>query len=43
MIVKTKRGYEVISHKTGRSLGIYKNKPLAEKRLKQVKFFGSKS
>jgi hypothetical protein len=40
MIVKTSRGYEVKSEKTGRNLGgPYKTKAEAEKRLRQVEFF----
>jgi hypothetical protein len=40
MIKKTKKGWKVISHTTGRSFGIYKTKKLALKRLKQIKYFG---
>lgn len=36
MIRKTKGGYNVKSHRTGKSLGKYKTKKAAEKRLKQL-------
>ena len=40
MIVKTRRGYEVKSEKTGRNLGgPYETKAEAQKRLRQVEFF----
>ena len=39
MIKKTKRGYEVISHRTRKCLGIYRTKKEAEKRLKQIQRF----
>lgn len=42
MIKKTKSGYEVVSHTTGRNLGKYKTKNEAKERLKQVKYFGKK-
>ncbi len=43
MIVKTKRGYEVKSEKTGRNLGgPYKSRAQASKRLRQVEFFKHK-
>jgi hypothetical protein len=42
MIRKTKRGWEVLSHRTGKSLGIYPTKPLAKKRLEQLKRFRKK-
>lgn len=42
MIKKLRNGkYDVISHITGRSFGIYTTKKQAEKRLKQIKYFGS--
>lgn len=40
MIRKTKKGYKVISHTTGRSFGTYKTKTEAKKRLRQIKMFG---
>lgn len=43
MIIKTKLGYKVVSHKTKRSFGIYKDKKLAEARLRQIKYFGGKN
>jgi hypothetical protein len=42
MIKKTKSGYEVVSHTTGRNLGKYKTKKEAEERLRQIKYFGKK-
>jgi hypothetical protein len=42
MIVKTKKGYTVKSHTTGRSFGTYKTKKAAHKRLRQMKGHGSK-
>jgi hypothetical protein len=36
MIKKTSRGWEVIAHKSGRSMGIYPRKTQAEVRLKQI-------
>lgn len=38
MIRKVKEGYRVVSKK-GRSLGTYKTREEAEKRLRQVEFF----
>ncbi len=38
MIKKTCRGYEVKA-KTGRTMGIYPSKDLADKRLKQIESF----
>lgn len=35
-IVKTKRGYEVISHKAHRCMGIYKSKSEAQARIEQI-------
>lgn len=43
MIKKTKIGYEVVSHKTGKCLGKYKTKKEAEERLKQIKYLGRKN
>jgi hypothetical protein len=43
MIIKTKNGYKVISHRTGRSMGEYRTKREAEIRLKQLKRFGAKN
>jgi|GEM_PF-5935320 len=40
MIVKTKKGYKVISHTSGKSFGTYKRKSDAVKRLLQIKLFG---
>jgi hypothetical protein len=40
MIRKTKLGYEVVSHKTGKLLGIYTNEREARDRLEQIKLFG---
>ena len=37
MIKKTKRGWEVISHKSGRSMGIYSTNAQAQARLSQLK------
>ena len=42
MIRKTKGGYKVLSHKTGKCLGTYKTKKEAENRLKQIKGFSNK-
>jgi hypothetical protein len=39
MIKKTSRGWEVIAHKSGRSMGIYDKKAQAEERLKQIERF----
>jgi len=39
MIKKTSRGFEVIAHKSGRSMGIYPKKAQAEVRLKQIERF----
>lgn len=39
MIKKTTKGYEIISHKTGKCLGRYKTKKEAETRLKQLRRF----
>jgi hypothetical protein len=40
MIRKTSGGYEVLSEKTGKSLGgPYQTKAEAQKRLRQVEFF----
>lgn len=39
MIKKTSRGWEVIAHRSGRCLGIYKTRQQAESRLKQIKMF----
>lgn len=40
MIVRTKKGWIVVSHTTGRKLGgPYKSKAGAERRLKQIRFF----
>ena len=37
MIKKTKTGYKVVSHTTGRSFGTYPSKKKAEERLKQIR------
>lgn len=37
MIKKTKKGYEVISHRTGKCLGIYKTKKEANSRLNKLR------
>jgi len=37
MITKTRRGWEVISHKSGRCMGIYSSKAQAQARLTQLK------
>jgi hypothetical protein len=42
MIIKTKKGWKVTSHTTGRSFGTYRTKKEALKRLKQIKFYGGK-
>jgi hypothetical protein len=42
MIRKTKQGYKVVSHTTGRSFGTYKSKKAALKRLRQIKRFSKK-
>lgn len=39
MIKKTKSGYKVVAKSSGKSLGKYKTKAQAEKRLKQVEYF----
>ncbi|MBI4085639.1 MAG: hypothetical protein HY433_00095 [Candidatus Liptonbacteria bacterium] len=39
MIKKVKGIYTVLSEKTGRVFGRYKNKKDAEKRLRQIEFF----
>lgn len=39
MIIKTRKGYKVVSEKTHRSFGTYKTKQEAKERLKQVEFF----
>ena len=40
MIRKTKKGYKVISHKTGKCLGIYPSQIKARARVVQLKKFG---
>lgn len=40
MIKKIGSKFKVISHKTGKSFGIYPTKKLAMKRLNQIKMFG---
>lgn len=42
MIRKVRRGWKVISHRTGRSFGTYPSRRKAIQRLKQIKFFGKK-
>lgn len=42
MIRKTKQGFKVVSHTTGRSFGTYPSRPKALARLRQIKYFGSK-
>jgi hypothetical protein len=37
MIRKTQGGYKVVSHRTGKSMGTYKTKAAASRRLAQVK------
>jgi hypothetical protein len=39
MIRKTKKGYKVVSHQTGRSFGEYSSRKDAEERLRQIKVF----
>ena len=39
MIVKTKQGFRVVSHQTGKNFGTYKTKAAAKKRLAQIKKF----
>ena len=39
MIIKTKKGWKVVSHTTGKSFGIYPSEAKAEQRLKQIKYF----
>ena len=39
MIVKSKGGYKVRSHTSGRSFGTYKSRAGAERRLKQIRYF----
>lgn len=43
MIRKVKGGYKVVSHRTGRSMGTYKSKAAARRRLAQVKRYARKS
>lgn len=42
MIKKTKKGWKVVSHQTGRSFGTYPSKQKAEQRLRQIKYFAKK-
>ena len=42
MIKKTKKGYRVVSEKTGRNLGESKTLAGAKKRLRQVEYFKRK-
>jgi len=42
VIIKTKSGWRVISHKKKKNMGDYKTKKEAEKRLRQIKYFGKK-
>lgn len=42
MIIKTTKGYKVVSHTTGRSFGTYPSRIKAEQRLRQIKSFGRK-
>ena len=39
MIKKIGNQYRVVSHKTGRNLGTYSSRALAEGRLKQIQMF----
>jgi hypothetical protein len=39
-IKKTRKGYKVISHTTGKSFGTYSSLAKAKQRLKQIKYFG---
>lgn len=41
-IIKTKHGYKVISHRTGRNMGTYSTKSDAQRRLHQIKRFSRK-
>lgn len=41
MIIKTKHGYKVMSHKSKKCFGIYPSRKKAEARLRQIKYFGS--
>lgn len=40
MIRKTKHGYKVFSHRTGKLFGIYPSRKKAEQRLRQMQYFG---
>jgi hypothetical protein len=40
MIRKTNKGWKVLSHRTGRCMGIYPSRKKAIMRLRQVKYFG---
>ena len=42
VIRKTKSGYKVVSHQTGKSFGTYKTKSAAQARLRQIKRFKGK-
>ena len=39
MIRKTKKGWKVVSHKTGKSFGTYSSREKAVQRLRQIKRF----
>jgi hypothetical protein len=39
MIQKVKEGYQVVSEKSGRNMGIYKTEKEAKKRLIQIDYF----
>jgi len=39
MIIKTKKGFEVVSPRTGRNFGVYKTLKKADKRIQQVEYF----
>ena len=42
MIIKTKKGWEVVSLRSHRSFGVYPSKTKAIQRLTQIEYFGRK-
>jgi hypothetical protein len=42
MIRKTRSGYRIVSHKTGRNMGTYKSRKQAVKRLRQIKHYSKR-
>ena len=42
MIRKTKKGYTVYSHRTGRKFGTYRSKAAAKRRIRQMKAHSKK-